>query len=65
MLQRVLRGRIVFTPCGEGYTFEAPTRFDELLSGIAVPRPAYVGASTKGTEHITAEETFDGTSGAY
>jgi hypothetical protein len=27
-LQRLLRGRIVFTPAGKGYTFEATTRFD-------------------------------------
>ncbi len=42
VLQRVLRGRIVFTPSGEGYTFEAPTRFDKLFSGIVVKRPAFI-----------------------
>ena len=30
----MLRGRIVFTPCGESYTFDAPTRFDKLFSGV-------------------------------
>ena len=38
VLQRILRGRIVFTPKGEGYTFEAPTRFDKLFSGIVAPQ---------------------------
>ena len=42
MLQRVLRGRIVFTPKGEGYTFEAPTRFDKLFNGIVVERPKFI-----------------------
>jgi hypothetical protein len=42
VLQRILRGRIVFTPKGEGYTFEAPTRFDKLFSGIVAPRPAFI-----------------------
>jgi len=36
VLQRVLRGRIVFTPSGEGYTFEAPTRFNKLFIGVVV-----------------------------
>jgi hypothetical protein len=33
VLQRVLRGRITFTPKGDGYEFEAPTRFDKLFTG--------------------------------
>lgn len=28
VLQRVLNGRIVFTPSGQGYTFAAPTQFE-------------------------------------
>ncbi len=33
VLQRVLRGRITFTPKCGGYEFEAPTRFDKLFPG--------------------------------
>ena len=29
VLQRIVRGRIIFTPCDHGHTFEAPTRFDK------------------------------------
>jgi site-specific DNA recombinase len=34
VLGRVIHGRIIFTPVQDGYTFEAPTRFDKLFSGI-------------------------------
>jgi hypothetical protein len=60
VLQRVLRGRIVFTPSGEGYTFKAPTRFDKLFSGIVAKRPAFIEQSNRGAEHIGLEDTFDG-----
>jgi hypothetical protein len=62
VLQRVIRGRITFTPtqavvCSEGgvfpfqpgYEFEAPTRFDKLFSGTAIKLPAtapYTGQPT-------------------
>ena len=58
MLQRLLRGRITFIPNG-GYTFEAPTRFDQLFSGIAVPRPSFIEYGNRGVEHLTPEDTFD------
>jgi hypothetical protein len=32
VLQRVLNGRIVFTPSGQGYRFEAPTPFSTSCS---------------------------------
>ena len=51
VLQRVLRGRIVFTPDGDGYDFEAPTRFDRLFVGCVVPsnaRPAWMQSSIIG-----------------
>jgi len=40
VLQRVLRGRIVFRPIADdpmcvGYEFDAPTRFDKLFLGVA------------------------------
>ncbi len=65
-LQRVLRGRITFTPrvhvlTGEpdGYDSEAPTRYVKLFTGIGVERPAGTDAVT-GAEGIGPEDTFDG-----
>jgi hypothetical protein len=63
VLERVLRGKLVFTPTpdGAGYVFEAPTRFDKLFSGIATPIPPYVATgTTRGTEHIGPENCLDG-----
>ena len=60
VLQRILRGRITFTPRGQGYRFVAPTRFDKLFSGIVVPRPAFIPTGNRGAEHIGPEDTFDG-----
>ena len=63
VLQRVLQGRIVFTPTpdGQGYSFEAPTRFDKLFTGItAEPPPDYIDRNDqRGKEHITPADTFD------
>lgn len=58
-------GRIVFTPIedeafGRGYTFKAPTRFDKLFSGIAVPVPdIWKDEGPVGTEDIRPDETWD------
>ena len=60
VLQRVLRGRITFTPKCGGYEFEAPTRFDKLFLGVAAERPAWVETSSKGYGDIGPEDTFDG-----
>jgi len=69
VLQRILRGRLTFTPrlnpvSGEpdGYDFEGPTRFDKLFTGIAVERPKWLEGykGVTGTEHIGPEDTFDG-----
>ena len=57
MLQRVLRGRITFTPKCGGYEFEAPTWFAKLFLGVAVETKREV--SYAGTEHIGPEDTFD------
>ena len=57
VLQRVLRGRITFTPKCGGYEFEAPTRFDKLFLGVAVETEREV--TYEGTEHIGPEDTFD------
>ena len=70
VLQRVLRGRLIFTPRvdGLGYDFEGPTRFDKLFTGIAVgstatraDRPSFVEpGDVTGTEGITSDDTWDG-----
>ena len=62
VIQRVIAGRITFTPHsdGQGYDFSAPTRFDRLFAGVVPPRPAWVKKSTRGLEHLTPEDTFDG-----
>jgi DNA invertase Pin-like site-specific DNA recombinase len=68
VLQRILRGRLTFTPrvnpiTGEvdGYDFTAPTRYDRLFTGIAVeaPKPR-VDEGVTGAEGIGPEDTFDG-----
>jgi hypothetical protein len=62
VLQRVLSGRITFTPVGEGYDFAAPTRFDKLFTGIAAPpAPAWLQADgMAGKDGIGPEDTHDG-----
>ena len=64
VLQRVLRGRITFTPLADGragYAFHAPTRFDKLFTGVATPRPAFIRADDRtGLAGITPADTCDG-----
>ena len=57
VLQRVLDGRVTFTPEGPGYAFAAPTRYDRLFSGLVAPHPAFVPESTEGWAHLTPEDT--------
>jgi site-specific DNA recombinase len=67
VLQRIIRGRITFTPrvnevSGEvdGYDFTAPTRFDKLFTGIAVERPKNLDPNGRaGLEGIGPEDTGD------
>lgn len=62
VLQRVLQGRLTFTPLadGSGYEFSGPTRFDRLFTGLVVKRPAYIeDGDRRGTEHIRPEDTLD------
>jgi site-specific DNA recombinase len=62
VLQRVLKGRSVFSPTadGPGYTFEAPTRFDKLFAGVVVECPVWVDPNDdRGTANLTPEDTFD------
>jgi hypothetical protein len=64
VLQRVMNGRIVFTPEGPGYTFVAPTRFDKLFTGIASPRPPFIKmGDLTGIEDIRPEDTPDADDG--
>jgi hypothetical protein len=68
VLQRILRGRLTFTPrfnevSGDvdGYDFEGPTRFDKLFTGIAVERPKDLDPNDlTGCENIGPEDTGDG-----
>ena len=58
VLQRVLVGRVTFTPDGQ-VTFAAPTRYDRLFTRLVAPRPAYVPEGTTGWEHLRPEDTLD------
>ena len=70
VLQRVVRGRMVFTPRPnpetgviDGYDFEAPTRFDKLFTGLVVKAPRWddiqdlVRDAGRGLEAVGPEET--------
>ena len=67
MLQRILVGRLTFTPRRnevsdeiDGYDFEGPTRFDGLFTGIAVERPKDLDPNDLTvTEGIGPEDTLD------
>ena len=67
VLDRVLAGRIVFTPRvnpisgdPDGYDFTARTRFDKLFTGIAVERPkSLLLGDVTGCEGIGPEDTGD------
>jgi hypothetical protein len=64
VLQRVLRGRIVFTPSGNGYDFAAPTRYDKLFTGVASPRPSFIRRDDRtGLEDIRAITETEGDCG--
>jgi hypothetical protein len=64
VLQRILCGRITFTPrppdplATDGYDFFAPTRFDKLFCGLAVKRPASLAYTTDGCG-IMPEDTCE------
>lgn len=66
VLQRIIRGRIIWTPRadGEGYDFVAETRFDKLFTGVAVglPLPPWVEFKDReaaGLGNIGPEDTLD------
>lgn len=69
VLQRVIQGRITFTPtqavvhCGDeiifgqpGYDFHAPTRFDKLFAGHTIRRPAVAPYDGPVPEYTFAED---------
>jgi hypothetical protein len=64
VLQRIIVGRITFTPHAateqmeSGYSFEAQTRFDKLFAGVAEPTLGD-GSDLTGTEGIAREDTWD------
>jgi len=68
VLQRVLAGRITFTPltdefeiCVTGYSFSSPTRYDKLFTGVATPTPKDLDpADRNGLEDIGPEDTLEG-----
>jgi hypothetical protein len=60
VLQRVLRGRLTFTPNGSGYHFAGPTRFDKLFSGVACPRPSWMPNDRTGCDDVALDDTPDG-----
>lgn len=58
VLDRVLDGRIVFTPVGTAaYEFEAPTRYDRLFSGLVVPKSVWT-VETPGAETMRPEDVY-------
>jgi site-specific DNA recombinase len=62
VLQRIIRGRITFTPRadGLGYDFRAETRFDRLFTGLVVPvpeLPSSIPVDESGTASIGPEDT--------
>jgi site-specific DNA recombinase len=73
VLQRVLQGRITFSPWadGRGYDYSAETRFDKLFAGVVLAPtklPAFLSTEPpsylqpgdmRGTEHIRPEDTSD------
>ena len=58
VLDRVLNGRIVFTPMGPAYEFEAPTRYDRLFSGLVVPQSAWTLPAAPGAEGIGPDDVY-------
>jgi hypothetical protein len=67
VLQRILRGRLTFTPrlvAGrpEGYDFSGPTRFDRLFTGIIHEQPTWMqlqAGDEAGMEQIGPADTLD------
>lgn len=67
VIQRILIGRLTFTPRRnevsdeiDGYDFEGATRFDGLFTGIAVERPKHLDPNDlTGIEDIGPEETLE------
>ena len=51
----MLSGPLSVSPCGYGYTFEGPTRFDRLFTGLAIRVPDFMQADAgMGLEDVQA-----------
>ena len=61
VLQRILKGRIVFTPREGGYDFNCETRYDKLFTGVAVKRSSFVPEGLG--RDFSPEDTWDSDSG--
>lgn len=57
VLQRILRGRIVFTPREGGYDFHCETRYDKLFTGLVVVRPKWMPEGSGPA--FSPEDTWD------
>jgi len=53
VIQRLIKGRIVFTPHGDSYYFEAETRVDRLFSGVALATATWTRQAGRGTGRIS------------
>jgi len=56
VIQRLVAGRITFTPVGDCYEFDAPTRVDKLFSGIVLSKAVWQRSAGKGIEKIRPED---------
>ena len=56
VIQRLVAGRITFTPVGDCYEFDAPTRVDKLFSGIVLSKAVWERSAGQGTEKIRPED---------
>jgi hypothetical protein len=59
VLQRVIKGRITFTPDGDSYSFRADTRFDRLFEGDTF-RPSWGRPGEPTGLEGMADDTLDG-----
>jgi site-specific DNA recombinase len=53
VIQRLVKGRITFTPVGDCYEFDAETRIDKLFSGVVLNPAVWSRKAGRGTSTIT------------
>jgi hypothetical protein len=60
VIQRIVDGRITFTPDGNGCVFTPKTWFSKRFAGVAGPRAKWVAdRDLRGAEDLTPEDTND------